>query len=91
MIPTNKFPEKHVFVCVNNRQDINSTCSKVNRSEIFTKIKQEVLSRGLNIWVTKTGCMGFCNDVGTAVAIYPDKRLFTQVREEDISQILELL
>ncbi len=90
MIPTDRIPGKHIFVCVNERQDINkSACAKVAGLEIFAKLKQEVLSRGLNAWVTKTGCMGFCNDVGATVAIYPDKKLFTHVKEEDIPKILE--
>ena len=92
MIPTNRSPEKHIFVCVNERQDVNkSACSKVSGFEIFRKLKEEVLKKGLNVWVTKTGCMGFCNDVGATVAVYPDKKLFTQVKEEDIEKIIEIV
>jgi len=92
MIPTNRAPEKHIFVCVNDRQDVSSSaCSKVSGFEIFKKLKQEMFSRGLNVWVTRTGCMGFCNDVGATVAIYPDKKLFTEVKEEDIPKILEFV
>ena len=92
MIPTTHVPEKHIFVCVNERQDINkSACAKVSGNEVFKKLKEQALKRGLNVWVTKTGCMGFCNNVGATVAIYPDKKLFTEVKEEDIEKILEFL
>ena len=92
MIYAPRKPEKHIFVCVNERQEINkSACSKVSGFEIFRKLKEAVLSRGLNVWVTKTGCMGFCNDVGATVVIYPDKKIFTQVKEEDVENILEFL
>ena len=91
MISTERVPEKHIFVCVNQREGEKTCCNKVKGTDIFLKLKQEVLSRGLNVWVTKTGCMGFCNDVGATVAIYPDKKLYTQVREEDIPKILECL
>lgn len=89
MIPTPIAPEKHIFVCVNEREG-ESCCSSVSGFEIFKKLKQTIKEMGLgHIWVTKTGCMGFCNDVGATIAIYPDKKLFTQVKEADIPKILE--
>ena len=91
MIQTNIAPEKHIFVCVNERQE-GDCCSKVNGQEIFLRIKKEILSRGLgHIWVTKTKCLGFCNPTGATVAIYPKQKLLTEVKLEDVPKIMNIV
>ena len=59
----NNVPEKHVFVCVNERTDGRDCCADVHGMDIFMELKKFVISHGLvgRIWVTKTGCLGFCN------------------------------
>ncbi len=83
-------PQKHIFICVNNREQ-GSCCLKVSGIEVFQKIKSFILANGLagRVWVTKTGCQGFCNDIGTIVTIYPDQKIYSEVRTEDIDDILK--
>ena len=84
-------PEKHVFVCVNEREAGRDCCTKVGGIEIFQKIKAFVMLNGLNsrVWVTKTKCLGFCNPVGTTIAVYPEKKIFTEVKVDDIDELLK--
>src|SRR3989344_3821464 len=60
--------KKHVFVCVNEREQ-GSCCQKVGGFEAFKELKQFTRDNNLiaDIWVTKTGCMGFCNDTGCTI------------------------
>ncbi len=76
---------------MNVREDEKDHCSKVGGHDVFKKIKSYILAHGLagRIWVTKTGCQGFCNDVGTTITVYPEQKIFTQVKLEDVDQILE--
>jgi (2Fe-2S) ferredoxin len=86
-IKTNLPYKKHVFVCVNERE--GSCCAAVHGKEIFYELKRWVISEGLtqSIWVTKTGCLGFCNNKGTTIVIYPERIWFLQTTKEDIGEI----
>lgn len=81
---------KHIFVCTNDRLE-GSCCNKVNGYGIFHALKEYVLSNGLAnaVWVTRTGCLGFCNDIGTTVVLYPEKKWFTKVTKDDLPKIIE--
>ena len=86
-------PLKHIFVCTNERTDGRDCCSKVKGHEIFAELKNFVRASGLSssIWVTRTGCLGFCNDAGTTIAIYPEQLLFKEVKMEDINKIKQYI
>lgn len=84
--------KKHVFVCTNKR-DERACCDKVGGFEVFRELKQWVRDNDLarDVWVTKTGCLGFCNDVGTTIVVYPDKKWFLQVALSDVDRIKEFV
>ena len=88
---TGPLPEKHIFVCVNVREGERDHCSKVGGQEVYKKIKEYVLSHGMSsrIWVTKTGCQGFCNPVGTTITVYPEQKIFKEVKLEEVDKLLE--
>ncbi|HII12574.1 MAG TPA: (2Fe-2S) ferredoxin domain-containing protein, partial [Candidatus Thalassarchaeaceae archaeon] len=53
--------QKHIFVCVNERNSDNpkGCCSSKNSLEIMTKIKRITKKSGIgNIRVNKSGCLG---------------------------------
>lgn len=87
---TNPLPEKQIFVCVNEHEVGRDCCSRVGGIQVFQKIKSFVMSNGLNsrVWVTKTKCQGFCNPVGTTVTVYPEQKIFTEVKEEEVEKLL---
>lgn len=80
--------EKHIIVCVNKREE-GDCCSNVGGEEIYRKIKDFIKQNGMagRIWATRARCLGFCNDKGTTIVIYPDKFWFTEVTEQDLPKI----
>ena len=85
--------KKHVFVCVNDLEEDKACCKKVEGYETFKELKRFVIENGLvkDVWVTKTGCLGFCNDVGCTIAIYPEKVWFMQTKKEDLEKLKEFI
>ena len=81
--------KRHVLVCVNERDNGKSCCKHVNGFESFAALKEFVRSNGLvnDIWVTKTGCLGFCNDTGCTIAVYPEKVWFLEAKDGDLEDI----
>lgn len=88
-------PRKHVFVCTNKRdpESGKSCCASVGGEEIFYALKDHVRSHGLTsrVWVTRTGCLGFCNNVGCTMVIYPDQKWFLQVKKEDLPAVIDYI
>ena len=86
-------PVKHILVCTNEREQGEDCCSHVKGYEIFRELKDWVKSNGLSsrIWVTRTGCLGFCNNVGATLVIYPDQLWFKEVKKDEIPKIKELI
>lgn len=79
-------PRLQVFVCTNERTDGSDCCASVQGMEIFRALKSWVREQGLtrDVWVTRTGCMTFCNPVGTTVVIHPQNMWFTKVVMGDL-------
>ncbi len=61
--------------------------------DVFLALKQFVKDHGLvgSVWVTRARCLGFCNDLGATVVIYPNQKWFTHVTLDDVPQITTLL
>jgi (2Fe-2S) ferredoxin len=61
-----------VFVCVNDRTPERVSCAKVGGLEFYQQLKEKVKISGLqnSHWITRTGCLGFCNSIGTTVAVF---------------------
>jgi len=85
--------KKHVFVCVNERETYGKCCKNVNGDKTFTELKDFVINNGLtnDIWVTKTGCLGFCNDFGCTIVVYPDRAWFMQTTVDDLKKVKEFI
>ena len=61
-----------VFVCTNERPPDKVCCHKVGGMDFYLKLKERVKTLGLQNthWICRSGCLGFCNAVGTTVAIF---------------------
>jgi (2Fe-2S) ferredoxin len=81
--------DKHVFICVNERPQGQACCASVAGEEIFFALKYFINAGGLagRVYVTKTGCLGYCNKVGATVVIYPEKKWFKEVTMDDIETV----
>ena len=86
-------PLKHILVCTNERETEKDCCSKVQGYEIFRELKDWVKAKGLSssVWVTRTGCLGFCNNIGATVVIYPDQLWFKEVKKEEVQKIKDFI
>ncbi|NBX77530.1 MAG: (2Fe-2S) ferredoxin domain-containing protein [Proteobacteria bacterium] len=81
-----------VFVCVNDRQTERASCAKVGGLEFYQQLKEKVKTLGLynTHWITRTGCLGFCNSVGTTVAVFKkgqDPIWYNEVKMEHLETI----
>ena len=86
-------PLKHILICTNERENERDYCAKVDGIEIYKNLKEWVKSNGLSgsVWVTRTGCLGFCNKIGTTVVIYPDQLWFKEVKKEEVEKIKDFI
>jgi len=84
--------KKHVFVCVNEREE-GDCCANINGTEIFFNLKLFVKENGLinDVWITRTRCLGFCNPDGTTLVIYPEGKWFMKTTIEDLDDIKKFL
>ena len=85
-------PEKHVFVCVQNRPPGHpkGSCTEKAASDLLNAFAKEFEAR--QFWgrfaLTSTGCLGTC-DGGPSVLIYPEGVMYGGVTPEDVNAIIE--
>ena len=74
----------HVLVCG------GTGCTSSGSARIITAFERELASAGLEkeIKVIKTGCFGLCA-LGPIVVVYPEGAFYSQVKPEDVPEIVE--
>jgi len=74
----------HVLVCG------GTGCTSSGSARIITAFEKELASAGLDkeIKVIKTGCFGLCA-LGPIVVVYPEGAFYSQVKAEDVPEIVE--
>ena len=92
MEPIDRKYKTQTFVCTNERPEGKACCHKVKGFEFFSRLKEKMKKEGLyaNNIVTRSGCLGYCNDVGTTLVIYRDGKpaqWHTKVTEADFDTI----
>ncbi len=85
-------PEKHVFVCAQNRPPGHPRGSCVERGcgEVLDEVFRQWQERNVmnRIAVTQSGCLGPCGH-GPSVVVYPDGVMYGKVTAADVSEIFE--
>ncbi len=85
-------PEKHVFVCVQNRPPGHPrpSCGQKNCAEVAEAFFFELQERQLfdKVQVTTTGCLGPCSE-GPSVLVYPEGIMYGGVTKQDVPTIFE--
>ncbi|NOQ25092.1 MAG: 4Fe-4S dicluster domain-containing protein [Bacteroidales bacterium] len=74
----------HLLVCG------GTGCRASASDDIVENLKQELENKGLQdeVQVVMTGCFGFC-EKGPIVKVSPDNTFYTQVKPEDVTEIIE--
>lgn len=84
--------KRHVFFCLNQREDGRACCNSHNASAMQAHAKDRVKALGLNgagkIRVNKAGCMDRCDD-GPVLVVYPEATWYTYVDKHDIDEIVD--
>ena len=85
-------PEKHVFVCTQNRPQGHprGSCGASGSADVMNEFINEIQARNLfeKIGLTNTGCMGPCM-MGPSVLVYPEGVMYGPVTKEDVKTIIE--
>jgi (2Fe-2S) ferredoxin len=86
----------HVLVCTNERKDGMVSCKPVGGYDLYLALKDRARAAGIRAthWVTRTGCLGWCNAVGTTVCIErrgEAPRWFAEVTPADLERIWDAI
>lgn len=84
-------PEKHVFVCVQNRgpEHPRGSCATSGCGAIWDEFAFVLQQRNLHgkVALTNTGCLGPCN--GPHVLVYPEGVMYGGLTKEDVATIID--
>ncbi|MCI5677168.1 MAG: (2Fe-2S) ferredoxin domain-containing protein, partial [Clostridia bacterium] len=74
----------HVLICG------GTGCTSSGSTALKTALEKELAERGLTeeIKIVVTGCFGLCA-LGPVMIVYPDGTFYSQVKPEDIPEIVE--
>lgn len=85
-------PEKHVFICGQNRPQGHprGSCAASGSAEVINEFMAQMQNRNLfdKIALTNTGCMGPCS-LGPSVLVYPEGVMYGQVTAKDVTTIID--
>jgi (2Fe-2S) ferredoxin len=83
--------ERHVFVCVNDRQadDPRGACVARGGAEVVSCLKKSVYDLGLKgrVRVNKAGCLDQCAE-GVSVVVYPEAVWYGRVTVADVPELV---
>jgi (2Fe-2S) ferredoxin len=87
MLAASQSPRLHLFVCANHRPEgspLGPGCGDAGEA-LYARLKEEVARRShvVDVWVTKTHCLGLCPPIGASVAVYPCGQILTEVAPSD--------
>ena len=84
--------ERHVFFCLNRRDDGAACCCDHNAESMFDYTKKRIKQLGLNgegkVRVNRAGCFDRCGE-GPLLVVYPEAIWYTFIDEEDIDEIID--
>ncbi|MGZ9059636.1 MAG: (2Fe-2S) ferredoxin domain-containing protein [Burkholderiaceae bacterium] len=84
--------QRHVFFCVNEREDGSACCASHHATEMQKHAKSRIKALDLNgegkIRINKSGCLDRCQE-GPCVVVYPDGVWYTYVDAHDIDEIVD--
>jgi (2Fe-2S) ferredoxin len=89
---TPSYYQRHIFFCLNQRDNGQSSCGDHQAQTGFDRCKQQVKAAGLagpgQVRVNKAGCLDRCAG-GPVAVVYPEATWYTFVDASDIDEIVE--
>jgi (2Fe-2S) ferredoxin len=82
----------HVLVCTNARDSEYACCAEAYGDEVYAAVKSWLRERDVfwsRVHVAETSCLGLCSAEGTAIAIHPRDRWYSDVLPEDVPELFE--
>ena len=84
--------QRHVFFCLNRRDDGAACCCDHGAEGMFDYAKQQVKQLELNgqgkVRINRAGCFDRCAE-GPLLVVYPEAIWYTFIDQEDIDEIIE--
>jgi (2Fe-2S) ferredoxin len=84
--------ERHIFFCLNLREDGRTSCTGQGAKAGFEHCKISVKNQNLSgqgkIRVNQSGCLNRCAG-GPVAVVYPEAVWYTFVDNEDVDEIIE--
>lgn len=85
-------PQKHVFVCVQNRPPGHPrpSCGQKNCAEVAEAFYMQLQDRQIfdKVQVTTSSCLGPCTE-GPSVLVYPEGVMYGGVTKDDVTEIFD--
>jgi (2Fe-2S) ferredoxin len=81
----------HVLVCTNSRDSEHTACAKAHGPAVYEAVTAWLRERDVfwsHVYVAETSCLGLCSTDGTALAIQPRNRWYSDVRPEEVEGLL---
>ncbi len=83
--------ERHIFFCLNQRENGEGSCAQHNAQGGFERCKSQAKSLGLlgagKVRVNKAGCLDRCAG-GPVAVVYPEAVWYSYVDANDIDEIV---
>ena len=90
--PADSYYERHIFFCLNQRDNGEDSCANHKAQDGFDRCKAQVKAAGLagpgQVRVNKAGCLDRCA-AGPVAVVYPEAVWYTYVDAQDIDEIVE--
>jgi (2Fe-2S) ferredoxin len=84
--------EKHIFICVNQREPgaARRSCGEAHGLEIVDAFKKRLkeLNLPIKLRAQKAGCLDIC-DFGQTVVVYPEGVFYVGVEQQDVEEIIQ--
>jgi len=91
-LPPVSYFQRHIFFCLNQRDNGDACCASLDASGAFERCKAQVKAAGLSgpgqVRVNKAGCLDRCA-AGPVAVVYPEAVWYTYVDQTDIDEIVE--